>query len=167
MGWVQSQSFLPILIKTDMNKFHNTPNELVTDIEGNKYWISPSISVDAVLIVADRVLVIKRSAAMSNAGLWCLPCGFMDWNEIPLDACIRELYEETGVDVREAVIINADYQRPHSLNRTALQFRFVLQDKPEVNLDIEECIDYKWIAVDELHELNWAFGHDEVIRKLL
>ena len=149
-----------------MNRFHNVPNELITDTEGRQHWISPSISVDALLIVTGMVLVIQRSKAMSNPLLWCLPCGFMDYNETPLQACMRELYEETGVDVRELDILNTDYQRPHSLNGTALQFVFELRERPEVCIDTKECQDYKWFA-DNLHYLDFAFGHDELIRKLL
>lgn len=150
-----------------MTKFNNTPNKLVTDTEGNKHWISPSISVDGLVIVDNHVLVVKRSEAMSNPLLWCLPCGFMDWNETPLDACIREVYEEAGIDVREHDMLNADYHRPHSINGTALQFIFRLSEFPKLNLDMDECVEYKWVGLDELDELEFAFGHERLIRELV
>lgn len=149
-----------------MNKFHNIPNELVTDTKGNKHWISPSISVDAMVVVGQHVLVVKRSEAMSNAGLWCLPCGFMDFNETPLLACMRELHEETGVEIRGSDIRNADFDRPHSLNGTALQFVFNLFDFPQVKINTEECTEHKWVNVLELVNYEWAFGHDNLIERL-
>lgn len=153
-----------------MGEFNNIPNKLITDTEGNKHWISPSISVDAVLVNMGRVLVVQRSEKMSNPKKWCLPCGFMDWNETPLEACMRELFEETGVDVRDFDIENPDFNRPFSLNGTALQFKFevfTLFNHPPVTLDKEECIDYKWITLDEISTLSWAFGHDELIPLIL
>ena len=150
-----------------MSRFNNVPNEEITDTQGRKHWISPSISVDGLIVVNGFVLVIKRSDAMTNAGLWCLPCGFMDWNETPSNACIRELYEETGVDVRAFDVINKDSHRPHALNDTALQFVFEMLERPEINLDTEECTEYKWVSCSMLRDLDWAFGHDRLIEYLL
>ena len=151
----------------DMNRFNNIPNEQITDTEGRQHWISPSVSVDALLVVNGFVLVVKRSDAMSNPGLWCLPCGFMDWGEDFLCCGMRELYEETGIDVREHNIYNMDYNRPHSLNGTALQFVFELVERPEVKLNKEECVEYKWVSISMLEDLEWAFGHDRLIEYLL
>ena len=149
-----------------MKPFNNIPNKLITDTDGNKHWISPSISVDAMVVVGDEVLVIKRSKIMSNPNMWCLPCGFMDFNESPLLACIRELFEETGIDIRETDVINIDYQRPHSLNGTALQFLFVLPEKPDIILNTDECLSYEWLTVSELKKFDFAFGHDFLIKNI-
>jgi ADP-ribose pyrophosphatase YjhB (NUDIX family) len=151
-----------------MSNFNNIPNHEITDTDGQSHWISPSASVDALLIVNGFVLVTKRSANMpDNAGLWCIPCGFMDWNEDILRAAMRELHEETGVDVREHNIINKDYIRPFALNGTALQFAFELLERPEVNLNPEECQDYKWVSISMLNDLEWAFGHHLLIKYIL
>ena len=150
-----------------MSIFNNVPNKEITDTDGNKHWISPSISVDALLIVNGFVLVVKRSADMSNPNKWCLPCGFMDFNEDFLNACMRELHEETGVDVRAHNIINVDYQRPFALNGTAIQFVFELFERPIVNLNINECIDFKWVSTSMLKDLDFAFGHNRLIEYLL
>lgn len=149
-----------------MKSFNNIPNELVTDTQGRQHWISPSISVDAMVVVGELVLVVKRSDSMSNPRKWCLPCGFMDWNESPLDAAIRELYEETGVDIREADVMNTDYIRPHALNGTALQFKFELPELPDIILDTNECIEYEWVSIIELKNFDWVFGHDKLISNL-
>jgi len=150
-----------------MDRFNNTPNKLITDTDGNKHWISPSISVDALLVVNGFVLVVKRSSAMSNPNLWCLPCGFMDFNEDFFNACVRELYEETGVDIRTYHAINPDYKRPYALNGTALQFVFELFERPEIKINTEECIDFAWVSTSMLKDYEFAFGHDRLIEYLL
>lgn len=47
----------------------------------------------------DRVLLVKRSVA-PKIGWWCLPGGFMELQETPEAAALRELKEETGLDGR-------------------------------------------------------------------
>lgn len=150
-----------------MSRFNNIPNKEITDTEGNKHWISPSVSVDALLVVNGFVLIVKRSENMSNPNKWCLPCGFLDWNEDFLRACIRELYEETSIDVRAFDIINSDYVRPHALNGTAIQYVFELLERPDVKLNSEECLDYAWVSTSMLKDYNFAFGHDRIIDYLL
>ena len=36
----------------------------------------------------------------SDGSGWCLPCGWVEPNERPADAAVREAKEETGLDVR-------------------------------------------------------------------
>lgn len=52
-----------------------------------------------------RVLVGRRAAGMDYAGLWCVPGGKIEPNEVRglwEYAAVRELKEETGLDVRAA-----------------------------------------------------------------
>lgn len=167
LEYIKLQSKPDTVIDTDtMSMFNNVPNKLITDTDGNKHWISPSISVDALLVVNGFVLVVKRSENMSNPNLWCLPCGFMDWQEDFLHACMRELYEETGVNIRAHNIINADYNRPHALNGTAIQFVFELLERPIIILNDDECITYAWVSASMLKDYDFAFGHDRLIEYL-
>jgi 8-oxo-dGTP diphosphatase len=60
----------------------------------------PSLTVDVALVTreqAARVLLIQRKAD-PFAGKWALPGGFVDENERLMDAALRELTEETGLD---------------------------------------------------------------------
>ncbi|MFP4227092.1 MAG: NUDIX domain-containing protein [Desulfobacterales bacterium] len=45
---------------------------------------------------ADRLLLVKRSVEPKK-GYWCLPGGFMELQETPEEAGLRELHEETGL----------------------------------------------------------------------
>jgi ADP-ribose pyrophosphatase YjhB (NUDIX family) len=55
---------------------------------------TPKIAVNAVVFNEKReVLLAKRT----DNGLWCIPGGHVDLGETLAQACLRELYEETGL----------------------------------------------------------------------
>jgi len=47
-------------------------------------------------------------------GLWCLPGGAIDPGESVVEACVREVLEETGLRVRVGKLIGV-YSNPHQL----------------------------------------------------
>ena len=62
-------------------------------------WPRPGLTVDNILISHDNQLLLIKRMNDPWKGAWALPGGFIDENE-PLEvAAVRELKEETGVDV--------------------------------------------------------------------
>jgi 8-oxo-dGTP diphosphatase len=53
-----------------------------------------------------KVLLCRRSADSFQPGKWCLPGGFLEYEEDFLSAGIREAKEETGLDVRIEAILS-------------------------------------------------------------
>ena len=46
-----------------------------------------------------RVLMGQRDRG-EYSGLWCIPCGYVEWDEDIREAGVREFEEETGLEVR-------------------------------------------------------------------
>ena len=65
---------------------------------GFVYFQNPRVAVAVLVTVHDRVLLVKR-AVVPRIGFWSLPAGFMDFDELPPAAAMREVAEETGVRV--------------------------------------------------------------------
>jgi len=61
------------------------------------------VTTDAIVVQSGHVLVVERGA-FPGKGLWALPGGFLNQNERLADGCIRELIEETGIKVPEALL---------------------------------------------------------------
>ncbi|WP_011400658.1 bifunctional nicotinamide-nucleotide adenylyltransferase/Nudix hydroxylase [Hahella chejuensis] len=61
------------------------------------------VTVDAVVVQSGHVLLVERKARPGK-GLLALPGGFVDQNEKLLDACLRELREETRLKVPAPVL---------------------------------------------------------------
>ena len=178
----------------------STPNYTITDKNTNKeYWISRAIVV--VPLVFKEIngevytLVEKRGKKVSHRGKWCCPCGYLDWDETCIQACIREVKEETGIELNEDNITFIDYNsNPSQLDRQNVSMRFVCFVNNDVKVDISkldtkgEVDDLKWIKIGKIkknifniyrkifefdkhflynNQLNWAFNHDKLIFEVI
>lgn len=63
------------------------------------YYHNPVPAAGALVVIDGNVLLVKR-AHPPCVGWWCIPAGFMEWDEHPADTAIREVGEETGLNIR-------------------------------------------------------------------
>jgi 8-oxo-dGTP diphosphatase len=100
---------------------------------------------------AGRVLLVRRAGGVYD-GYWDLPGGFVDEAEHPVDCVVRELREETGLEVEPLGLLgiwmdrySEDDSGPGTLN---LYWRArVLGGRPAAADDVSEL---RWFAVDDL-----------------
>ncbi len=62
-------------------------------------YFDPKVAVVVFIEQDDKVLLIQR-AVDPGQGFWALPAGFVDHDEAPEAAAVRETLEETGLVVR-------------------------------------------------------------------
>lgn len=167
--------------------FKNRPNECVTTTDGRKLWHSRSVAVAGVFCCftsGEHYFVIEKrgnNPGLDKQGLWCLPCGYMDWDESGPEAMAREAWEEIGLDLNElkaSIIPGPTFDQPWYVKTDPTEIRqnitlrygftFVKFDLPKLNpnndCEPNEVADAKWIKLEELGNYEFAFGHDQVIK---
>lgn len=111
------------------------------------------VCVDAVVVQSANVLLVRRGAEPGK-GLLALPGGFLEQNERIANACIRELKEETRIDVPPAVLFN-------SIKKSEVF------DHPERSLRGRTITHAFLLELNEKYgQLPWVKGGDDCDEKL-
>ncbi|MEM7533386.1 MAG: NUDIX domain-containing protein [Chloroflexota bacterium] len=112
-----------------------------------------------------KILLTRRD----DNNQWCLPGGGMDPGESAEEACVRELWEETGVHVRVTRLIGiytsphriAMYQDGNRVQMVSLFFEAVIESG-ELGLS-DEVTEFGYFSQDEIAELDLMENHLERI----
>ena len=119
---------------------------------GFVFYANSQPTASAVVRRDNGAILLARRAGPPDEGKWDLPGGFLEEGEHPLDAVVRELREETGLEIEplELVAIEVDVygdadDAPATLNLywTAR----VISGEPEAADDVSEL---RWFRPDEL-----------------
>jgi ADP-ribose pyrophosphatase YjhB (NUDIX family) len=65
---------------------------------GQITYRNPAVGVAVIVMERGRILLGRRGRGV-KAGEWCIPCGYVEWDEDVRDAAKREVKEETGLDI--------------------------------------------------------------------
>ena len=108
------------------------------------------IAAYAVIVRDDQILLCQLSRRLTRAEKWTLPGGGIEHGENPRDAVVREVREETNVEVRDLRYFGSQsWPFPNSL-----MIAFTAEYAGgELRHDPAELADAKWFPVDALPQL--------------
>ncbi len=132
---------------------------------GRIYYENPTPVVAAVTRDEQgRVLLVKRKIEPQKGG-WALPGGFMEIEETPLQAALRELKEETGIiaKVKRLIGVYSNQSKIHGYLINIIYETEVLEGEPCAGDDAEEA---KFFTVDQLPPLAF-WSHQEALAEVL
>jgi ADP-ribose pyrophosphatase YjhB (NUDIX family) len=115
---------------------------------GFVHFANPRVAVAVFLTEGDRVLLVKRGMAPEKGG-WALPAGFVDAGERPELAAVREIREETGLEVAVARLLETGYEETSAAIVLLYRARLVGGD---LRAD-DDVDDARWFSREELPEL--------------
>ena len=69
------------------------------------------VAAYAIVLATGRLLLTQLSRQTPAPGRWVLPGGGVDHGEAPLDAVVREVYEETGHRLRDTRLLDVGSHR--------------------------------------------------------
>lgn len=128
------------------------------------------VTTDAVVVHSGHVLLVRRRAEPGK-GLWALPGGFVGQDETILDACLRELREETRLKVPLPVLRGSikgsqvfDHPDRSLRGRTvthAFHFHFPAGELPVVRGG-DDADKARWIPVSEALDMSPALFEDHL-----
>ena len=99
----------------------------------------------------------------------------MDFNETLKECAIREVYEETGISIDKSKITLFNINSNPDDSKQDIGFRFyVLLDGTIddyifslTHMEHNEVEYVKWQNVNKLDEINWAWNHKQIVKKIL
>ncbi|KZN49654.1 bifunctional nicotinamide-nucleotide adenylyltransferase/Nudix hydroxylase [Pseudoalteromonas luteoviolacea] len=177
---------LPVFVKDMLIQFIKTDDYQAIQSEHNfieKYrqaWQNAPypptfVTVDAVVVQSGHVLLIERKARPGK-GLWALPGGFVNGSEKLIDACLRELREETRLKVPVPVLKGSIKQQqvfddPHrSARGRTITHAFYFDLEPNKALPrVKGSDDAKhamWVPLAELEPSKLFEDHYFIIQEL-
>lgn len=124
-----------------------------------EYPSRPLVGAGAVVYDGPKVLLVKRKFP-PNEGRWALPGGLVELGERVQDAVIREVKEETGLDVilERLLDVGTDI---HVDTKSRPRYHYVLVDylarpvRGRVRLNPESSA-YGWFTLDQTRRLNMS-----------
>lgn len=114
-------------------------------------YVTPKVAVGAVVgNDAGELLLIQRS----DSGIWLYPTGWADVGYSPAEVAVKEVHEETGVEVEVRSVIGVFDGLRRGFSRTPL-YSLVFHCHAtggELNPHPLECLDVGWFTRDTLPE---------------
>lgn len=162
-------------------------------VDGKVYWISRSVATVGFVfkLVGNTIytLIEKRGkGAADNVGSYCVPCGYIDYDETGEECIVREIFEETGFKCKQGKIqmvsVNTDPRKDDRQN-ISIHYIYKAEENELYNRlvanggEVDEIDEVDWLPTasidrfsvkileDNFKDKKWAFNHDSLIKNYI
>lgn len=113
------------------------------------FFREPKVAAGA-LVQRDGQVVLIRRAVVPRKGYWALPAGYMEYDERPEEAALREVREETGLRVEITGILDVySMENPHRRGIIVVYWANWLEGEL---IPSDDASDARWFGPDALPE---------------
>ena len=121
-----------------------------------------SKGVNVIINNQGRILILKRSPAEYYAGLWDFPGGTVEKGETLQQAAIREVKEESGLEIK----LDKNYFYTYHYQDKELDVYGFKADFASGKVVLsEEHVEFKWISKDEYKTLEYTPSVGAIIKE--
>ena len=128
---------------------------------GRVHYENPIVGVAAIILNAEgQILMVKRSPNITYSGLWCIPCGYLEYDEDIRAGLKREIEEETNLVVQplEVFAVHSNFHNPQQHTVGIWFLTEVLAGTPTAGDDASEVA---WVEIADPPPL--AFATDQLV----
>jgi 8-oxo-dGTP diphosphatase len=113
-----------------------------------------------------KILLLHRCAHKLEGGKWGAPAGKIDPGESTEEALVREVYEETGINLRAYAVecLGKIYVRYPEYDFIYHQYKTVVEDMLEVKINPKEHEAFRWQTPQEAIGLDLVTDFGECIK---
>ncbi|WP_087644869.1 NUDIX domain-containing protein [Caballeronia choica] len=110
-------------------------------------------------------LVVRKGAVLlvrEHSGMWLLPGGVVERDELVIVAAIREVYEETGMEAHAAAFM-FEHVSAHHVHHV---FRIAISDNEHPKA-CAEAASVKWVTPEQLINFRATPGTKAILERAL
>ena len=126
---------------------------------------NPASAVDIAIVHEGKIILIRRGRDPFK-GKWALPGGFVEYGETVEETALREVMEETGMEIELVDILgtySAPDRDPRSHTVTTTFIANPVKGDPSGGDDADEA---KWYEIDAIISNDLAFDHGQMLKDL-
>lgn len=121
---------------------------------------NPVVGVAAIVLNDKNQILLGRRKEGQYQGLWCIPCGYVEYDEDVYAAITREFKEETGLDIDliRVFTVQSNFHNPENHTVGIWFLARVKEGHPKAGDDLDE------VGYFDLHKVpQLAFPTDNIV----
>ena len=130
---------------------------------GYVHYLNPGAASAGVVLDSDRNLLLIRRKIRPFQGDWALPAGYQEVDESPPETAIREIREETGIEVEVLSLLDLVWV-PDDPRKPANVAVFLCRPIGGNLGPGDDASDTRWFPLNALPS-NLGFDNEQILKK--
>lgn len=127
---------------------------------------NPVPTVDAIIYEDGSIVLIRRGQEPFK-GKWALPGGFVEYGETVEQAAIREMKEETNLDVMLIGLLGVYSAPDRDPRKHTISTVFVAEPIQGELREGDDASEAAWFSLETLDLSSLAFDHSQIVRDMI
>ena len=124
---------------------------------------APAVAVGAVCTHLEALLLIRRGRGAAQ-GQWSVPGGHVEWGETLHEAVVREMYEETGLEVVVDRFLGWVERIDDDYHYLVLDFAVTALDPTQTPVAGDDAAEATWVPRYDVSDVRLVDGLYDALR---